>query len=395
MPKRKTTNKQFLELCKDIDIESFRESVKADFTHFPDPRKSGQIVYPAWYLMLVILCGYFSNCDTLADIAHFAEARENWLKELTGIPYPPPSYDTFWWFLVRVKPEAFKEMLKRWFNQLPGQLRDQLLVIDGKRLRGASTSKEIVHIVEFFAAKNCLVIAQERVPEKTTEPKALPELLKNVNIEGALVSMDALFTTVNIAKQILKEKADYLFGLKGNQGSLHDELINFFVQAHDANYEGVEHDCYIDEIGKKQHGRFERRTIRVVDDIGWLPQKDTWDHLSTLIEVRSEREINENLEEATRYYISSRKGSAKEFSEWIRDHWGIENKLHWVADVVFREDDCLMNVGYAAENLSLIRRIVMNIVHVVDPECGLADARRNALFEPHYLRGALGKIFIK
>jgi len=298
MPKRKTSQKQFSELCKDIDLELFKNSVKADFADFPDPRMPHRIEYPAWYLMFTILCGYVSNCDTISNIAHFAEVKNNWLNELVGVPYPPPCYDTLWCFLVRVKPEIFKELLKRWFTRLPGELRDQLLVIDGKRLKGASTSTELVHVVELFATANCLVLAQERVPEKTTEPKALPELLRTVDIEGALVSMDALYTINDSGKQILAKGADYLFGLKGNQGLLHDEVINYFEQAHAVNYEGVEHDFYKDKCDKQQHGRFERRAVCVVNDLEWLPQKDSWDQLSSIIEVRSEREIKRTTEQA-------------------------------------------------------------------------------------------------
>lgn len=183
------------------------------------------------------------------------------------------------------------------------------------------------------------------------------------------------------------KKADYLLGLKGNQGLFHDKLTNFFEQAHAAEYEDVVYTRH--QTNEKGHGRIEQRTVCVVNDLEWLPQRDA------LIEVRSVREIKGKVEKSTRYYISSRKGSAKQFGEWIRDHWSIENSLHWVADVVFNEDASLARADHAAENMSLIRRLAMNIIHVVDPERGMADARRNAKFAPSYLRGLLGKMFIK
>lgn len=163
MPKRKTVDKEYQDLTKDIDIVALQENVKAFFLQFPDPRK--RWIYPAWYLILVILCGYLSGYNTIADIAHFAEVRNGWLNTLLGLEFRPVSYDTIWWFLVRVKPRAFKDLLSKWLQALPMDMRDQLLTIDGKRLRGISENEHITHIVELFAAGSRLVIAQERVPE--------------------------------------------------------------------------------------------------------------------------------------------------------------------------------------------------------------------------------------
>ena len=179
-------------------------------------------------------------------------------------------------------------MLTQWFKHLSTELRDQLLVIDGKRLKGASTSGELMHVVEVFAAENRFVLAQEKVPDKTTEPKALPALLENIDVEGALISMDALFTNGCVVQQILEKKGDYLLGLKGNQGLFHDELSNFFEQAHAVEYEGVVHTRH--QTNEKGHGRIEQRIVCVVNDLEWIPQRDMWCGLSSLIEVRSERQ---------------------------------------------------------------------------------------------------------
>ncbi len=143
------------------------------------------------------------------------------------------------------------------------------MVVDGKRLKGASTSSKLMHVVELFAAENRLVLAQEKVPDKTTEPKALPALLENIDVEGALISMDALFTNAGVVQQILAKKADYLLGLKGNQGLFHDELTNFFEQAHAVKYKDVVHTRH--QINEKGHGRIEQRIVCVVNDLEWLP----------------------------------------------------------------------------------------------------------------------------
>jgi predicted transposase YbfD/YdcC len=392
MPKRKTTDKHFTDLQKEIDQKKFLESVKSNFKDFPDPRFSNRCTYPMWYLFLVILSGYLSGCDTIAEIAHFAELRKNWLVELTKSELSAPSYDTLWWFFVRVKPKVFKDLIGRWLQGLPPNLKDQLLAIDGKRLRGVSDNEHISHIVEMFAIEGRLVIAQEKVPDKAGEAQALPALLDTVDITGAIVSMDALYANVGAINEVLSRGADYIVGIKGNQPTLEAELQNFFEQARAVNYEDIE-GISLTETHEKSHGRSEKRSICVVTELDWLPQKDEWD-LQSLIEIRSERILGDKIEIATRYYGSSRKADAKKFATWIRGHWGIENSLHYVMDVVFKEDASLSDTGHSAENMSLIRRLAVNIIRTVDPERGIADARRNATYEPKYLRGLLGKVFV-
>lgn len=393
MPKRKVSDKRFAEIQEDIDLEKFRESVKSNFSDFPDPRNVNRCIYPMWYLFAVVLSGYLAGCDTIADIAHFAEIRAKWFADLLGKNTAVPSYDTIWWFFVRVNPKVFKELIKRWLQGLPQDLRDQLLVIDGKRLRGVSDSEHLTHIVELFAAESRLTIAQEKVPEKAGEAQALPILLDTIDVRGAIVSMDALYAHVNDVNEVLSRGADYIIGIKGNQSNLEAELHNFFEQAKDVNYEGVEGITQV-EIHEKDHGRIESRWIAVVNELDWLPQKDEW-HLQSLIEIRSERMVGEKLEQATRYYGSSKRADAKKFAKWIREHWSIENSLHYVADVIFSEDASLSDVGYSAENMSLIRRLAMNVIRTFDPGRSIADARRNATYAPDYLRGLLGKMFVK
>jgi predicted transposase YbfD/YdcC len=393
MPKRKITDKQFSDLQKDIDLEKFKESVKSNFSDFPDPRDCKRCIYPMWYLFLVVLSGYLAGCNTIADIAHFAELRASWFQGLTGREVGSPSYDTLWWFFVRVNPKTFKELIGRWLGGLSSTMKDQLLVIDGKRLKGVSDNEHITHIVELFAAQSRLVIAQEKVPNKAGETRALPALLDTMNISGAIVSMDALYAHINDLKEVMNRGADYIVGIKGNQGNLEAEICNFFEQAKAVNYEGIE-GMTRTETYEKSHGRIESRFICVVNELDWLPQREEWG-LQSLIEVRSERVLGKNTQQAIRYYGSCRKADAKKFANWIRDHWGIENCVHYVMDVVFDEDASQSDVGYSAENMALIRRLAANVIRCFDPERSIADARRNATHEPAYLRGLLGKMFIK
>jgi len=277
-------------------------------------------------------------------------------------------------------------------QNIPQQLRDQLLVIDGKHLKGASTTTSLVHLVELFAVDQRLVLAQEKVPDKASEPKVVDALLEQVDVEGVLISMDALFAHIPSAQKILNHGADYLIGLKGNQGNFHAEAQIFFDQARAVNYDEANIDRYTDI--DKGHGRIEQRTICVCTELDWLPQVKKWPKLNTIVEVCSEREMEGRKISEIRYYFSSRLGSAQKFAEWIRGHWAIENPLHWVLDVIFKEDASQANTGFIAENMAFFRRLSMNLINKMDPDRGIAAARKCCAHEPKYLQGILGKLFV-
>ena len=389
MPRRRSSDPRFSELIQDIDVARFRDSIRADFADFPDPRRGTSVIYPAWCILFVVLSGYLAGGNNLGDVAHFAELREDWLKELLDIDRVP-SYDTIWWFLVRTDPEAFQALLRRWLGGLSDDLRDQLLVIDGKRLKGVSDSQHITHVVEMFAAESRLTIAQEKVSRKSGEPASLPALLDTVDVTGAIVSMDALYAHTSNTREVLKRGADYIVAIKGNQPTLHDEVVNYFEQAYAIHYEGI--DVTRSSSEDQSHGRFEQRVVTATQQLDWLPQAEAW-NIRTLVEVRSERHLDGSVEKGIRYFGSSRSGKADEFASWIRGHWSIENSLHYVLDVIFREDASLADAGNSAENIALIRRLAMNIVVQSDPGRGMANARRSATHDPRYLRGLLASVF--
>jgi predicted transposase YbfD/YdcC len=221
----------------------------------------------------------------------------------------------------------------------------------------------------------------------------LPIILEQVDVEGAIISGDAHFTVPESAEQIVDAKADYLLAVKENQPTLCAEMENFFDQAHAVEWEEVPHSFH-QEVDKG-HGRIDIREVRVVEDLDWLPNAGKWKNLCCLIEVRSTRQkIGSTASEIfRRLYISSRRASAKDFAKWIRQHWNIENHCHWVADVIFKEDNVLADRGNSAENMGLFRRLAMNMVAVVDPERGLASVRRTATFGAGYLKGMLARLF--
>jgi predicted transposase YbfD/YdcC len=396
MSRRKAINAKILEASKEFDAHVFAETIKGTFSDFPDYRRNQKrIMYPIWYLSLITLCGFFCGCNTIEEIAEYAHLQEDWFSSLLGTPVSAPSHGSLWWFLVKTPPNTLKSYLREWFSKIPGSLRDQLLAIDGKRLRGAKFLDHITHIVELFAADDRLCLAAEKVPDKTVEKSTLPIILGQVDVEGAIISGDAHFTVSESAEQIIDAKADYLLAVKNNQPTLCAEMENFFDQAHAVEWEEVPH-LFYQEVDKG-HGRIEIREIRVVEDLDWLPNADKWKNLACLIEVRSTRQKIGSVASETfrRLYISSRRASAKDFAKWIRQHWSIENQCHWVADVIFEEDDALTDRGSSAENMGLFRRLAMNMAAVADPERGLASVRRAATFGSGYLKGILAMIFCK
>ncbi|CAM0117584.1 hypothetical protein RSOCI_04475 [Rhabdochlamydiaceae symbiont of Dictyostelium giganteum] len=195
------------------------------------------------------------------------------------------------------------------------------------------------------------------------------------------------------AEKIIDAKADYLLAVKNNQPSLYAELENFFDQAHAVEWEGVSH-LFYQELDKG-HGRIESREVRVIEELDWLPQASKWIKLACLIEIRSKREKSgpDEGELSRRFYLSSYQAPAKDFGKWIQQHWSIENQCYLIADVIFEEDDNLMDSGNSAENLELFRRLAMNMAAVADPERGLASVRRAARFGTGYLKGFLATIF--
>lgn len=230
MPRKIKTNKNILDIAKEIEAKTFFDSIKQNFLVFEDPRVKGKIQYPAWYLLFIIIAGLISGCNSIQDLAYFAHHRHQWIIETIGENCGVPSYDTLWWFLARTRPSKLKKTIQQWFKGLSRSLKKQILAIDGKRLKSGSFLGEPVHLVELFATETGLTLCTEKVPEKTGETKVMSDILSEVNVEGAIISGDALYTNSEVANTIVNAKADYILALKGNQGKLVDEAYNFFFK---------------------------------------------------------------------------------------------------------------------------------------------------------------------
>lgn len=389
----KSRKDDYTDIEKEIDIEEFRESILSYFGSVPDPRQSGNLTYKLEHVFFIILSAMLAGANSINQIAIFAKAKKRWIKGL--IPMDTiPSYGIFWWILVRIKPEFLRELLSEWLGTLPEELKDKILNIDGKCLRGTQKSVTLnphLHLVSLFAAEEGILLAQQSVEDKSNEITAIPRVLDQINIQGAIITSDAMGCQKNIAKTIVDKEADYMLALKRNQESLADEVENYFDQADAIDFKGVE--C--DALGSKErgHGRTEKREVYVTEDIEWLPQKEEWAKLRSIVMVKSERQLSGQTPTfEKRYYISSLPANALKVANVIRKHWRVENNLHRQLDINFEEDKSVVNTGHAAENLAVFRRLALNIL---GPGKGLLERRRNAAWNEEYLTELVSKFFIK
>lgn len=378
---------------KEIDIEEFKESILNYFGSIDDPRMSWNLTYKLEHIFFIILAAMIAGANSINQIYIFAKAKEQWIKNLILIS-KIPSYGVFWWVLVRTKPEFLKQLLSEWLDTLPNGLKDQILNIDGKCLRGTQNKplrNPTLHLVSLFAAEAGIIVAQQPVAAKSNEITAIPKILDQINIQEAIITSDAMGCQKNIAKLISDGGGDYMFALKGNQESLADEVENYFTQADAVNFEGVEFDA----IGAREngHGRIEKREVYVTEDIDWLPQKEEWSNLKSIIMVKSNRQLS-GLPTASekRYYISSLPAQAFRIANIIRKHWKIENNLHRQLDISFEEDKSVAHTGFAAENLATFRRLALNIL---GSGKGLLEKRKKAAWNEEYLTTLVSKFFIK
>lgn len=388
----KSRKDEYTDLEKEIDIEEFRDSVLSYFSNVPDPRKGCNLTYKLEHIFFIILSAVLAGANTINQVAVFGKVKAQWFKSLIAID-SIPSYGIFWWILVRIKPEFLRKLLEAWLEAIPKGLRDQVLAIDGKCLRGTQNSTGLnptLHLVSLFAVEKGLVLAQQPVENKSNEITAIPKILEQIDIQGAIITIDAMGCQTDIAKRICDGGADYVLALKGNAGLVYDEVVLYFKEAEEAGYEYLEHTFSFEKDSK--HGRIVSRTVRCVQDVEWLPQLARWEKLKGLIEVISEREEKGKTSTERRYYITSMDANGTMLGRVIKGHWGIENNLHRQLDVNFIEDSSVVNTGYAAENLATFRRLALNML---GSGRGLLERRKKAGWDENYLTDVLRKFFIK
>jgi predicted transposase YbfD/YdcC len=326
-----------------------------------DPRRPGWAHRHDLQEMLVIaICAVVADAENFADIALWAERNEHWLRQFMVLKNGTPSHDTFNRLFRLLDPTQFESAFRRWTSSVVSAL-GGLLAVDGKTVRGSGDGESNpIHMVSAFRSDLGLVLGQEKVAEKSNEITAIPELLKALYIKGCLVSIDAMGCQKEIAATILAKEADYLLAVKGNQPSLMETLTDHFT-VNRCNRLRAAGQCF--EEGEQSHGRLVAQRCWVAPNNG-LVDPAVWPGCQMMGMVESQRVVGGKISEPEhRYYISSRMMSAETFAAAVRGHWGVENRLHWMLDVTFGEDDSMIKKDDAPQNFSLLRKIALTTLN--------------------------------
>lgn len=355
------------------------------FNDMPDPRQRGKVVYPLAEILLLTLLAVLAGAETFVDIARFGQKKLDLLRRFLPFRDGTPSHDHLGDIFATLDAEAFQRCFVAWVAALTGIPAD-MIAVDGKTLRRTyqkKGSKEPIHMVSAFAARQRLVLGQVKVADKSNEIVAIPALLKMLSIEGAIVTVDAMGCQRDIAQQILDQKADYVLALKGNQGTLRED-VEVFADEQKAN--GFKDTKVTQETTVDgDHGRIETRTCTVFHDVGWLQERHNWPGLKTVVMVESVRELNDKIERETRFYITSLVMLAHEIGPIIRGHWAIENSLHWVMDMIFRDDECRIRTQNAPANFTTIRHMAQNLLRRAPGKDSLRLRRKVAAWDDEFL----------
>lgn len=340
-----------------------RETIEEIFSQVPDWRVDRCKVHRLVDILFLSLSAMISGAEAFTEIEEFGRERLAWLSKYVELAHGIPSHDTIRRIFMEMDPSAFHQCFSSFVSWLyePGE--GELIALDGKQLRGmksVETGKYGFYLVSAWASSQGLCLAQEKVAEKSNEIKALPEVLRMLDLKGMVVSIDAMGTQRDIAAQIIDQEGDYILSLKENQGTLYEEVVAFFEEEASSDYAFVHTDQ--DDAWDKGHGRIERRHATVAYDVETLRNFSKWKGLRSMIRIQAQRSLHGKTSQETRYYISSLAIEAKAINQYIRSHWAIENSLHWILDMIFHEDQSRIRTDHAPQNMAMLRKIALNLI---------------------------------
>lgn len=347
-----------------------------------DPRIVGMTTYPLDEILLTTLIGVLCRGEDFDEIAYICSRELPWLREILPFKLGIAPAQTLRRVLSALIPKELETAFAGWVSSLCGRIKG-VIAVDGKRLRGSgsdSSGKDALHIVSAYAHKSGFVLGQEAVSDKSNEITAIPILLKKLNISGCIVTIDAMGTQKQIARQIRQQEGDYLLALKGNQGELHDDVRTFFEDRQSVKTSRQHSQT------NSGHGRVEERMCHI-SEAPWLCKRHPdWAGLRSIVRINCRRTVKRTGKTSitTRYYITSLPANAHIALAASRAHWSIENNLHWQLDVTFREDDCQISKDHAPRNLAMIRKTVLNLLRNEPTKLSLKRKRLKAMMEPKF-----------
>jgi predicted transposase YbfD/YdcC len=355
------------------------------FNDLEDPRQRGKVMYPLDEILLLSLVAMLAGAEGFTDIALFGREKLALLRRFRPFEAGTPSHDQLGALFARLDPEHFERCFVAWVAALTGAP-VEAIAIDGKTRRRTYQKKggrDPIHMVSAFAARQRLVLGQVKVADKSNEITAIPKLLDMLAIEGAIVTIDAMGCQRAIAQKIVGKKADYVLALKENQGTLCDDVTVFVKEQKGRGFRDTT--VSRNETIDAGHGRIETRTTTVIHDVEWLRERHAWPGLAGVVVIDGRRELNGKIECETRLYITSSTASAECLGAVVRGHWSIENGLHWVMDMVFRDDECRIRTDHAPANVTTLRHMACNLLRRAPGKISLRARRKLAAWNDDFL----------
>lgn len=355
------------------------------FKELKDPRQQGKVTYPLDEILLLCLLAVLAGAETFVDIALFGCKKRELLRRFRPFKDGTPAHDHLGDIVAVLDAEQFQRCFVAWVAALTGAP-EGVIAIDGKTSRRSgqkSGCNPPIHMVSAFAARQRLVLGQVKVAEKCNEIIAIPKLLDMLAIEGTIVTIDAMGCQRDIAQKVVAKKADYVLALKGNQGSLREDVELFVAEQKAADFKNTT--ISRDQMVDGDHGRIETRTTTVIHDVAWLQERHDWPGMKAVIIVESSRESAGKIERETRFYITSLVLVAHLLGPIIRSHWAIENSLHWVMDMIFRDDECRIRTDHAPANFATIKHMAHNLIRRAPGKASLRLKRKAAGWDDDFL----------
>jgi predicted transposase YbfD/YdcC len=371
-------------------------SIPECFGDLHDPRVQGRCEHVLMEVIVIAICAVVAGANDWVAVETFGKSKEEWLRGFLELKHGIPSHDTFGDIFGMIDGEEFQRSFMRWVEGVFKVTGGQVIALDGKTARRShnkAIGKDAIHLVNAWASTNGITLGQRTVDGKSNEITAIPELLRLLNIAGCIVTIDAMGCQKTIAQAIRDEKADYVLRVKDNQGHLLQDMEDWFAFADQTHFQNMQHDYH--QTIHKRHGRIEIRRCWVVADLlafDYIRHYEGWTDLQSLVRVHRERRFPHQTQHETAYYISSLPPLAPVILQATRLHWAVENSLHWVLDVSFREDESRIRLHDAPQNMAVLRHIALNLIKQDDSPGSIKQKRYRAALDDTFLLRLLSRV---